>query len=112
VLCAEQPFAAVENLLENRLRVRHRAADHLQHLGGGGLLLERFPGLVEQPRVLDSDGRLQRQADEEFQSARVKRLAARSPNGHRALDGFPGHEWRHHQPFMLLLQRAGELNRA
>ena len=40
------------------VRVGHRAADHLQHLGGGGLLLERLLGLVEQARVLDRDHRL------------------------------------------------------
>ena len=30
-------------------------ADDLQHVGGGGLLLQRFAQLVEQPRVLDGD---------------------------------------------------------
>ena len=37
------------------LRVGDRAADHLQDLGRGGLPLERFLGLVEQPRILDRD---------------------------------------------------------
>ena len=36
----EQALAAVEDLVEHRLRVGDRAADHLQHLGGRGLLLE------------------------------------------------------------------------
>ena len=27
---------------EHRLQVERRAADHLQHVGGGGLLLERL----------------------------------------------------------------------
>ena len=54
----EQPLAAVEDLVEHRLRVGHRAADDLQHLGGRGLLLERLLGLVEQARVLDRDHRL------------------------------------------------------
>ena len=42
-------------------RVQHdwqiecRAADDLEHVGGGGLLLQRFTQLVEQPRVLDGD---------------------------------------------------------
>ena len=48
VLGAEQPLAAVEDLVEHRRGVGHRAADHLQHLGRGGLLLERLLGLVEQ----------------------------------------------------------------
>ena len=38
--------------------VGDRAADHAQHLGGRGLLLERLPGLVEQAHVLDRDHRL------------------------------------------------------
>ena len=38
----EQPLAAVEDLVEHRLRVGDRAADDLQHLGGRGLLLERL----------------------------------------------------------------------
>ena len=29
--------------------------DHLEDVGGGGLPLQRLPGLVEQPRVLDRD---------------------------------------------------------
>ena len=51
----EQLLAAVEDLLEHRRRVRHRAADHAQHLGRGAQLVERLLGLVEQPRVLDRD---------------------------------------------------------
>jgi hypothetical protein len=50
--------AAVEDLVEHRRGVGDRAADHLQHLGGRGLLLERLLGLVEQARVLDRDHRL------------------------------------------------------
>ena len=34
---------------------RHGAADHLQHLGGGRLPLQRLLGLVEQAHVLDRD---------------------------------------------------------
>ena len=51
----EQVPAALEDLVEHRRRVGNRAADHRQHLGGGGLLFQRFPGLVEQARVLDRD---------------------------------------------------------
>jgi uncharacterized membrane-anchored protein len=42
-----QPFATVQDLFEHRRSVRHRAADDLQDIGGGGLTLQRFPGLVE-----------------------------------------------------------------
>ena len=48
--------------LEHRLQVAGRAGDDLQHLGGRGLLLQRFGEIVgalaqfvEQPRVLDGD---------------------------------------------------------
>ena len=41
--------------VEHRLQIEGRAADHLEHVGGGGLLLQRFAQLVEQARVLDGD---------------------------------------------------------
>ena len=41
--------------LQHRLQIESRAADDLEHVGGGGLLLQRFAQLVEQPRVLDGD---------------------------------------------------------
>jgi hypothetical protein len=34
------------------------ARNDAEYVGGGGLLLERFAQLVEQPRILDSDDRL------------------------------------------------------
>ena len=41
--------------VEHRLQVESRAADDLEHVGGGGLLLQRFAQLVEQAGVLDGD---------------------------------------------------------
>src|SRR5207253_8033264 len=41
--------------VEHRLKIEGRAADHLKHVGGGSLLLERFAQLGEQPRVLNGD---------------------------------------------------------
>ena len=48
--------------VENRLEIDGRAADDLEHVGGGGLLLQGFAEIVgalaqfvEQPRVLDGD---------------------------------------------------------
>src|SRR5262249_18007896 len=41
--------------LQHRLEIEGGAADHLEHVGGGGLLLERLPQLVQQPDVLDGD---------------------------------------------------------
>ena len=32
-----------------------RTGDHLQDVGGGGLPLQRLPGFVEQPHILDGD---------------------------------------------------------
>ena len=45
----------LEQGLENRLQVAGRSRDHLEHVGGGGLLLQQFPQLVEQAGVLDGD---------------------------------------------------------
>src|SRR5262245_6979665 len=41
--------------VEHGLQVERRAANDLEHVGGGGLLLQRLAQLVEQPRVLDGD---------------------------------------------------------
>ena len=53
-----QPCGVLDQRVEHRLELEGGAADRLQHLGGGGLLLQRFLRLVEQPRVLDRDHRL------------------------------------------------------
>src|SRR5207247_1490145 len=41
-----------------RMKIECRAADDLEHVGGGGLLLQRFAKLVEQPGVLDGNDSL------------------------------------------------------
>ena len=41
--------------IEHGPEIERRAADDLEDLGGGGLLLQRFAQLVEQPSVLDGD---------------------------------------------------------
>src|SRR5262249_37773960 len=41
--------------VQNGLQIEGRAADDLEHVGGGGLLLQRFAQLIEQACVLDSD---------------------------------------------------------
>ena len=49
------------SVVEHGLEIERRAADDLEHLGSGGLLLQRLAEivvltqLVEQPRVLDGD---------------------------------------------------------
>ena len=54
--------ADFDERVEHRLQIERRAADDLEHVGGGGLLLQRFGQivgallhLVEQPHVLDRD---------------------------------------------------------
>ena len=54
-MAAEKPLGAFRDRFEYRLHVRRRTGDHLQDIGGGGLPLQRFLRLVEQPRVLDGD---------------------------------------------------------
>src|SRR5262249_40197969 len=41
--------------IEHGLQIEGRAADNLEHIGGGCLLLERFTQLIKQTRVFDSD---------------------------------------------------------
>ena len=50
-----QPRRRFDQRIEHGLQIERRAADDLEHVGGGGLLLQRFAQLVEQPRVLDGD---------------------------------------------------------
>ena len=41
--------------IQHRLQIEGRTADDLEHVRGRGLLLQRLPQFVEQPRVLDGD---------------------------------------------------------
>src|SRR4029077_15853032 len=52
---ATEPRRRLDKGAQNCLQVERRAADDLEHVGGGGLLLERLPQLVEQPGVFDGD---------------------------------------------------------
>ncbi len=54
-VCVTQPRGGFSQRVEYRLQIERRAADDLEHVGGGGLLLEGFAQLVEHPRVLDGD---------------------------------------------------------
>jgi hypothetical protein len=45
----------LDERIEDSLKIEGRAADHLEHIGGGGLLLQGLPQLVEEARVLDRD---------------------------------------------------------
>src|SRR5262245_37909894 len=57
-----QPCRRLDQRVEHGLQIEGRAADDLEHIGGSGLLLERFgevvsalAQLVEQARILDGD---------------------------------------------------------
>ena len=54
-VCLAQSPGRFDERVEHRLQVESRAANDLEHVGSGGLLLKRFAQLVEQPRVLDGD---------------------------------------------------------
>src|SRR6516164_390901 len=58
VVGATKPASRFNERLQHRLEIEGRAADDLEHVGGGGLLLKRFPQLVEEARVLDRNHRL------------------------------------------------------
>src|SRR6516225_10422688 len=47
-----------DQCIKHCLQIEGRSADDLEHIGGGGLLLQRFAQLVEQARVLDGDNGL------------------------------------------------------
>ena len=81
--------------IEHGLQIEGRAADHLEHVGGSGLLLQRFreivgasAQLVEQAGVLDGDHRLIGKALEQRDLFLVKRLDLRASNSNDP-DGNP-----------------------
>ena len=50
-----KPRRELGQRFEYDLQVESRATDNLEHVGGGGLLLQRFPQFVEQAGVFDRD---------------------------------------------------------
>ena len=44
--------------IEHGLKIEGGAADDLEHIGGGGLLLQGFAQFIQQPHVLDGDDSL------------------------------------------------------
>src|SRR5262249_9415703 len=53
--CAAEPDSRTQESIEHGLQIEGRAADDLEHVGGGGLLLQRLAQFFEQARVLDRD---------------------------------------------------------
>ena len=64
VAAGDHALAAVENLVEHRSGVGHRAADDLQHLGAGRLPFQRFLRFIEEPGIFDGDAQLPRNGDD------------------------------------------------
>src|SRR5204863_5656493 len=60
-----QPHRLFEHRVEHRREVAGRGIDNPQHLGGRGLLLQRFARLGDQPRVFHRDDRLRREVLEQ-----------------------------------------------
>src|SRR5262245_20585977 len=56
-----QPGGGLDQRVEHGFEIERRAADDLEHIGGGGLLLEGLAEFVEQPGVLDRDDGLIRE---------------------------------------------------
>ena len=56
----------LQNRIEHRRQIARRGVDHLQHLGGRGLLFQRLALLGQQPRVLDRDHRLIGEGADQF----------------------------------------------
>src|SRR5262249_50437116 len=50
-----QPRRCFDDRIEYLLQIERRAADDLEHVSGGGLLLQRLPQLIEKASVLDGD---------------------------------------------------------
>ncbi|HEY4956276.1 MAG TPA: hypothetical protein VII31_00555, partial [Caldimonas sp.] len=102
-LRSKQPGAAIQNLVEHRLRIRHRATDDLQHLGSGGLLLQRLGDvpiarleLLEHLRVPDRDHRLVGEGLEQLDVTRGER-ARLAPRHADQADGHLMTQQRNHQ---------------
>ena len=55
VVCLAKTRSGFYERVEYVLQIKGRATDHLEHVGGGGLLLQRLPQLAEQAGVLDCD---------------------------------------------------------
>src|SRR5262245_43187102 len=81
----------LDQSVKHRLQIEGRAADDLEHVGGGGLLLQRFGEiacarlqLVEQPCVLNRYYGLIGECRQERDLARCERSNLGARNGDRA----------------------------
>ncbi|HEX8809782.1 MAG TPA: hypothetical protein VF760_12395, partial [Xanthobacteraceae bacterium] len=61
VISAAEPPGALDQRVKHRLQIEGRAANDLEHVGRGGLLLKRLAQFAEQARVLNRDDSLIRE---------------------------------------------------
>ena len=52
---SQRRAADLTSVSQHGLQIERRAADDFEHVGGGGLLLQRLAQFVKQPDVLDRD---------------------------------------------------------
>ena len=69
--------------IEHGPEIESRAADDLEHVGGGCLLLQRLAELVEQPGVLDRDYCLRTEIRDQFDLLVAERPHLLPVNGDR-----------------------------
>src|SRR5262249_50300238 len=93
-----QASRRLDQRIENRLQIECRAADDLEYVGGGGLLLEGFAQLVEQARVLDGDDGLSGEGLDELDLLIIERLGVTASGRYRTDDIVPTkHRSRDHR---------------
>src|SRR5262245_4027705 len=66
LVCTAKPRGRLDKRVKHRLQIEGRAADDLEHVGGCGLLLQRFAQLVNQTGVLDRDNGLSSEVLDQF----------------------------------------------
>ena len=77
-----QPNRQLEQRVKYRLEIKRGAADDLEHVSGGRLLLQRFAQLVEQAGVLDGDHRLRGKSRDQIDLLLRERVNLRSRQEH------------------------------
>ena len=92
-----QPGRRLDQSVENRLQVERRAADDLENIGGGGLLLERLTQLLQQTRIFDRDHRLVGKRLHQLDLPGAERARFSTLQGEDADNGPLPHQ-RHGQP--------------
>ncbi len=98
---ATEVVRLLENRVEHRRQIAGRGVDHLQHLGGCGLLIQRLTLLGQQPGILDRDHRLVGEGGNKFDLTVGERLN-RCRESWMSSDGFAAPQQRHAERGSLL----------